>query len=981
MARNQRRLGGLFQRLGFVDEWQLDSALEEQEQSGRGLCDILAKAGIASEDRLVHALAKSLGLDMVEGPNVAPAPEVLALIPAGTARRHRIVPLGVITTEGGQRRLNIITADPLDQLAFQAVRACVEPSDEVRWTLIRESEMGALLDRLYEHQPSMPSQPPPDPRASGAAVGAPVVGHVPVGAPATSGVAPIAPVLSGTPTPAQPGGPSSSSSVPVRVIQGSPVARQAPSTPRREPEQVARKEVSEPNKPARYVRASRPPPPPARPPEVVTQGTLRSGASPAPSGSSRPWAVARPADDEASQLARVALRRVPRSLEDEPSAANRRVKLDSEIPRRDRRSPLEFLRPQPNARRRISVGPGEEILEVTEVVDSDEIIEPSELDVVPASEPPPPLVQNPALRQAIPRSDSIPIDVEEEIVAGEIVEEPEQVWPLAQSEGSWADQLTPAGRQSVIPAAPEPKVEELPEAPRSAAVATEPQDVLPEVEIEDAEETRSSARLAEVDDTAATVEVVALSDEAPDPGGHSQVGGDALGPAEAPVELEAIVGEGPSSDAPVELIAVVQEGPSSEPPIELDAPVQEEPAEARAAVTEEAPEAPIELEAIVQEEPLAEAPVDLEAVVQEEAPVELEAVLQAEALAEAPVELEAVVRVEPLAEAPVELEAVAQEEAPAEAQSDLEAVLRQETPAEAPVELEAVQEHLVAGEPVPEGRGDPEAVIQRPRSKTPAPSEAVLAPAPETVADAMIEDLGAREVAAEPLPETPVDVPFEDEPIEAAQPAADLATAELVGPPPSPDQLVEIRSPVEFNPRQDRSTENSFDRSTDESNIEAAASELLAAPAQDVALTPLGVTREATDDSSLDAVAVDVDDLSEPTEVRVEEVASNELRDESALAQAPHPTAEYLDGGSQDAPAPPPLQEVLLEQERTEAEERARSLAELRQSLDDLLLGKELPMGTERRLLRVVATVLWEEGFFDDGRLLSAVARIAEWDS
>ncbi len=163
MASGQQKLGSLLVELGFIDQAQLDSALAEQARSGKRLGKILVDAAVMSEDRLVHALAKQLGLDTCD-PIMTPVHEnVLALLPADIAFKHRLLPIGRTRKEHGEC-LYVATADPLDQDAIDALRAKVSPALALRLVLAGETELELALARHYGAAPQM--EAPPAPSAS-----------------------------------------------------------------------------------------------------------------------------------------------------------------------------------------------------------------------------------------------------------------------------------------------------------------------------------------------------------------------------------------------------------------------------------------------------------------------------------------------------------------------------------------------------------------------------------------------------------------------------------------------------------------------------------------------------------------------------------------------------------------------------------------------------------------------------------------------
>lgn len=199
VSSGQQPLGQLLVEMGFIDQTQLKSALEAQGRSGKRLGKILIDAGVISEDRLVHALSRQLGIEACD-PIMTPVHErVLALVPPEMAFRHKVLPIARQREDSGEC-LYVATSDPLDKRALQAIRTVIPPTTRVRWMLAGETEMELALARHY--RPGSPSERGPTSRET--TRGAPVPSGIPVlqGKPlaAPRGSAPVAPATSAPPT-------------------------------------------------------------------------------------------------------------------------------------------------------------------------------------------------------------------------------------------------------------------------------------------------------------------------------------------------------------------------------------------------------------------------------------------------------------------------------------------------------------------------------------------------------------------------------------------------------------------------------------------------------------------------------------------------------------------------------------------------------------------------------------------------------------
>lgn len=180
-----QQLGALLIDMGFIDEAQLESALDEQSRTGKRLGRILVRAGIITEERLVHALSRQLGIEPCD-PIMTPIhARVLALVPPALAFKHHVLPIAR-QREETRDCLYVATSDPLDKNALQALRAVVGTNTRVRWMLAGETEMELALARHY----GAPPRPTSD---------IPVIQGRPVSGPVDRSSAFVAPSTSATP--------------------------------------------------------------------------------------------------------------------------------------------------------------------------------------------------------------------------------------------------------------------------------------------------------------------------------------------------------------------------------------------------------------------------------------------------------------------------------------------------------------------------------------------------------------------------------------------------------------------------------------------------------------------------------------------------------------------------------------------------------------------------------------------------------------
>jgi hypothetical protein len=163
----QPRLGQLLLRAGVLDQRSLDRGLAEQERNARPLGMTLVALGLLSEQTLVATLAHQLGLPVAHIASWPVDAEVLELVPAELADKHRCLPLA-LKQEGDAQSIYLAMMDPSDLEAVEAVRAA--SGREVRIVLAAPSELDAGIARFYRGLPA-----PPPPAAGGSERDAPAV--------------------------------------------------------------------------------------------------------------------------------------------------------------------------------------------------------------------------------------------------------------------------------------------------------------------------------------------------------------------------------------------------------------------------------------------------------------------------------------------------------------------------------------------------------------------------------------------------------------------------------------------------------------------------------------------------------------------------------------------------------------------------------------------------------------------------------------
>ena len=138
-----RRIGQVLVDLGFINDDQLDTLVEEQRQrSGELLGQIAISLDMITDDQLAQALAEQMGLQVISLSDVVVAPEVLAHLTEPMAQLYRIIPVSF-----KDNTLTIAMCDPQKLSVIDELRSFL--GYEVRPVVATEKEIVKALERYY----------------------------------------------------------------------------------------------------------------------------------------------------------------------------------------------------------------------------------------------------------------------------------------------------------------------------------------------------------------------------------------------------------------------------------------------------------------------------------------------------------------------------------------------------------------------------------------------------------------------------------------------------------------------------------------------------------------------------------------------------------------------------------------------------------------------------------------------------------------
>jgi type IV pilus assembly protein PilB len=116
--RRRMRLGELLVAAGVLDETRLNAALAEQRKWGGKLGNILVDMGFLSEDLMVKALSRQLGIPRVDLDKESLPEQITGLLGVDLCERYGVFPVG---RDEERRTIRVATSDPTNYQALDAV--------------------------------------------------------------------------------------------------------------------------------------------------------------------------------------------------------------------------------------------------------------------------------------------------------------------------------------------------------------------------------------------------------------------------------------------------------------------------------------------------------------------------------------------------------------------------------------------------------------------------------------------------------------------------------------------------------------------------------------------------------------------------------------------------------------------------------------------------------------------------------------------
>ncbi|MGC3988318.1 MAG: ATPase, T2SS/T4P/T4SS family [Chthoniobacteraceae bacterium] len=139
---NPKQVLELLVEQGVLDKGQVDDLLQEISSSGKTVIETLVDYQILTEEQFFQVLANALGTEYIDLKEFEPPQEVLRLIPAGLARLHGAMPLGLSGDS-----ITVALVDPLNSQVVEDLRFALGKDIYVVVSPIYQIE--DLLKRFY----------------------------------------------------------------------------------------------------------------------------------------------------------------------------------------------------------------------------------------------------------------------------------------------------------------------------------------------------------------------------------------------------------------------------------------------------------------------------------------------------------------------------------------------------------------------------------------------------------------------------------------------------------------------------------------------------------------------------------------------------------------------------------------------------------------------------------------------------------------
>ncbi len=144
----RKKIGDILIAKGLITTKQLNSALEEQNNSGGKLGQILVDKKLITEDQLSEAISDRLGIQKISLKSLVIDPRIISKVPVELARRYELIPVFKIGD-----MMTVAMADPLNIIAIDELKYLTK--FDIKRVIASASEIAEAIDEYYSVADSM----------------------------------------------------------------------------------------------------------------------------------------------------------------------------------------------------------------------------------------------------------------------------------------------------------------------------------------------------------------------------------------------------------------------------------------------------------------------------------------------------------------------------------------------------------------------------------------------------------------------------------------------------------------------------------------------------------------------------------------------------------------------------------------------------------------------------------------------------------
>ncbi|PKK82220.1 MAG: type II secretion system protein GspE [candidate division Zixibacteria bacterium HGW-Zixibacteria-1] len=139
---SRKKVGDILIEKGLITNEQLETALKEQEKTGRKIGQILVESGMITETELIDTISERLKIPRISLESMVIDPSVIGLVPVEVARRYCLIPAFKIGDN-----LTVAMSDPLNIIAIEELKYLTKC--DVKRVVAPRTEINAAIDQYY----------------------------------------------------------------------------------------------------------------------------------------------------------------------------------------------------------------------------------------------------------------------------------------------------------------------------------------------------------------------------------------------------------------------------------------------------------------------------------------------------------------------------------------------------------------------------------------------------------------------------------------------------------------------------------------------------------------------------------------------------------------------------------------------------------------------------------------------------------------